>query len=202
MPRKPSQRGYTAVEMMVTMIVIVIAAAIAFFSLADTLPVTHVNTALDTTMQVLRSARQKAIDQRTTIQVTLNAPSSAVHSLTVYRIVPSGTPVFIETIPLPSDVQFYADPSLAGIPNPPDKVGNGQVAIDFEDPTTLSPGNQVYFLPDGSGRSSNGNVENGVVYIDRPGYWKFTRAISMFGATGRLRSWRLQQTSPGVWAWQ
>jgi Tfp pilus assembly protein FimT len=198
-----AQRGFSTIEMVVTAMILLIVAGISIFVLGNSLPAMHTNTGLQATMEVLRQARQTAIDQRRTMVVTFNAPSGSTHSITVQRVV-AGTidPKPLEQIPLPSDVQFAADAKLPQPPNTPDGIGNGTVAIDFEDAVSVTPGAQVYFLPNGSAQSPAGNLENGVVYIERPGYWQFSRAVTVFGGTGKIRSWRLQQVSKGVWKWQ
>jgi hypothetical protein len=189
--------------MIVTVAILLIVASVAVLTLGNSLPAMHTNTALQTTMQVLRQARQTAIDQRRTMVVTFNAPGGATHSITVQQMIGGViNPTAVEQVPLPSDVQFVADPKLPQPPNTPDGFGNGTVAIDFEDPVSATPGTQVFFLPDGSAQSAAGNLENGVVYIDKPGYWQLSRAVSVFGGTGKIRGWRLQQVSAGVWKWQ
>jgi len=203
MPPKRSQRGYSALEVTVTLMILLIVASVAVFTLGNSLPAMHTNTGLQTTVQVLRQARQTAIDQRRTIVVTFNAPAGATHSITVQEMVGGVIiPAALKQVPLPSDVQFFADPKLPKPPNTPDGFGNGTVAIDFEDAVSATPGTQVFFLPDGSAQSAAGNLENGVVYIEKSGYWQLSRAVSVFGGTGKIRGWRLQQISAGVWTWQ
>jgi hypothetical protein len=51
----------------------------------------------------------------------------------------------------------------------------------------------IYFLPDGSGQDLNGNINNGVLYIARAGDLYSSHAITFWGATGRIRGWRLFQ---------
>jgi hypothetical protein len=49
----------------------------------------------------------------------------------------------------------------------------------------------ISFYPDGSAHDLAGNLNNGVVYIARPGDLYSSRAITLTGATGRIRGWRL-----------
>jgi hypothetical protein len=49
----------------------------------------------------------------------------------------------------------------------------------------------IYFYPDGSAQDVNGNVNNGVVYLAMPGFINTSRAITLWGATGRLRGWHI-----------
>ncbi|MFZ0938410.1 MAG: hypothetical protein WAN63_03215, partial [Candidatus Sulfotelmatobacter sp.] len=59
----------------------------------------------------------------------------------------------------------------------------------------------VYFYPDGSARDINGNINNGLVYMGRPGSLMSCRAVTLWGATSRIRGWRLSQ-SGSVWSWR
>jgi len=63
--------------------------------------------------------------------------------------------------------------------------------------------NYVVFMPDGSAQDNLGNFNSGVVYLTRPSYtniYNSSRAITVWGATGRIRGWRLGQTA-GVGTW-
>ena len=47
-------------------------------------------------------------------------------------------------------------------------------------------------MPDGSAQDSLGNYNSGVVYLTRTGDTIYnSRAVSVWGATGRIRGWRL-----------
>jgi hypothetical protein len=83
----------------------------------------------------------------------------------------------------------------------PDGFGNGVLAIDF-DQGVAGGGikNQVMFMPDGSAHDVNGNWNSGIVYVLRPGDLYSARAVTLYGATGRIRGWRLL-SSPGGPQW-
>jgi hypothetical protein len=67
--------------------------------------------------------------------------------------------------------------------------------LDFDIGVTGAIPNQVAFMPDGSARDTNGNYNNGVLYLARTGDIYSTRAVSVFGASGRVRGWRLVNNS-------
>jgi hypothetical protein len=46
-------------------------------------------------------------------------------------------------------------------------------------------------MPDGSSQDVNGNLNSGVLYIAITGNLYSSRAISVLGATGRVRGWQL-----------
>jgi len=207
-------RGFTLFEVMVALAVLSIISAVASITLIPTLRNTHVNNAYDTVLMALRQARELAVAQNTIYLVTLNAyPSGSppanmpwcpvARTVTVTQILNnngtySNGPVLLTTC-LPTDVAFDAE---SGIPSTaattPDGLGTGASsgAIDF-DVGVASPGtNTVYFWPDGSSRDANGVFNSGVVYLALPGNLNSSRAITVLGATGRIRGWQLVN---GAW---
>jgi len=47
------------------------------------------------------------------------------------------------------------------------------------------------FWPDGSARDTSGNLNSGIIYVARDGDLYSSRAITVYGASGRIRGWRL-----------
>jgi hypothetical protein len=104
------------------------------------------------------------------------------------------------TYTIPGDVGFAVQ---AGFPaNTPDGFGAGINAIDFGQTLAGEPLNYVVFMPDGSSQDNLGNFNSGIVYLTRPGdnIYNSSRAITVWGATGRIRGWRLAQPA-GVATW-
>jgi hypothetical protein len=66
--------------------------------------------------------------------------------------------------------------------------------------------NFVAFMPDGSARDTNslGNYNSGVVYLTNPADPIYSsRAVTVWGATGRIRGWRLEnRAGSAVWVQQ
>jgi type II secretory pathway pseudopilin PulG len=109
---------------------------------------------------------------------------------------------------LPSDVAFSALSGLASVP-PPDGYGSSANSVDFGYTSNGNAGGTtktvLYFCPDGSAQTASGclgagNWDGGVVYLNGPvvysggmpsGYMPNSRAISLWGATGRIHGWRL-----------
>jgi hypothetical protein len=81
------------------------------------------------------------------------------------------------TIELPFDIKCQA---LTGIPTSPsatpDGFGTGSLALNFDIGVAGGIQNQVAFMPDGSARDTNGNFNNGVLYLARSGDVYSTRA--------------------------
>ncbi len=212
------QRGFSMLELAITMSISLIIAGVTFSTLQPLVLQNHVNSAYETTMMVLRNTRNLAITQGHQYQVNFfpTVGNPAAGGTPAYLQVQYQPPVVggiaqpiqqIMNYTLPPDVNFAAQ---AGIPtaNTPDGFGGGLTAIDFE--STAAPGvplnpPYVVFMPDGSAQDNLGNlIASGVVYITRPSGNMYTsKAITVWGATGRIRGWFLDQQAGGpIWEQQ
>ena len=190
-----STRGFTLIEAMVVVGIIMIASAMFFISIQPGLKQARVNNAYNSVLMTMRRARETSISERRVYFVTFTAPRTMT-------ITQAATGIVTNTFTLPSDVSFRAEP---GIPNTaaktPDHFGTASAAIDFDQGVTLGAKNVLYFQPDGSAQDVNSNVNNGVLYIARTGDILSSRAITVWGSTGRLRGWRLYDVA-GVKTWR
>src|SRR6202022_4539294 len=118
--------------------------------------------------------------------------------------VTGSSPAFVAAQPpmvLPNGVQFLA---LPGIPTTatttPDGLGSGANAIDL-DVGNGGGGTQVYFQPDGRALDALNRLKDGVVYVAHPNNLYSSRAVSVFGSTGRVKGWYLSRVGGGAgWA--
>lgn len=193
-PKRRRTRGFTMLEMLVVIAIIMIVSAVSVMNIWPAVANSRVDTAYQNAVLEVRQARQMAIDQRRQFIVTFIAPQTIQTQRQEQGI---GAPLtLIRTITLPWDIQFDAEKGIPTTPAAvPDGFGDGSTAINF------NKGNQIFFLPDGSARDANGVINNGVLYLARPGQIQTSRAITLFGATGRIKGWRIWNNA-GVWAWQ
>ncbi|MFY9559531.1 MAG: hypothetical protein WAQ52_04790 [Terriglobales bacterium] len=205
--------GFSLLEMAMVLAIMMIMSTITFMSLQPVLKQQRVTNAYNTVLSAMRQARDNAVAQRTSYVVFMDTTTTP-HSIRVSPtfVGPQGilAPV---TYSLPMDVNFSAEP---GIPNSnlntPDRFGVGARAIDFGytgQGAGIGGQNRIYFCPDGSAQDAaggigqcSGNPSNGVVYIARPGELMSSRALTVWGATGRIRGWRLYNNGAGGPAWQ
>jgi prepilin-type N-terminal cleavage/methylation domain-containing protein len=192
-----SANGFSLVELLTTVAVVLTAVSIAVLSTSSAVRAAHVEDAYQMILGQLRLARQIAIDKRTVCIVSFAAPGQ----ISLTQAFADGTPVTTTTLQLPHDVSFLA---ITGIPNTPtttpDGEGIGNRAIDF-DQVGGGGGAAVYFQPDGSAQDTTGRINDGVVYIAQSGQLMTSRAVTLLGTTGRVRGWRLVKVGAGV-AWQ
>jgi prepilin-type N-terminal cleavage/methylation domain-containing protein len=205
-------RGFSLIEMMIVIAIALTISGFAIFTSAGAVRDARVNGAYDTAFMQLRLARQRAIEERKRYIVTFGTPAVAggvtpfgapnAKSTQVY-VWGQGTPATqVSTIDLPSDVSFQA---ISGVPNSaatvPDGLGSGIAAIDFDQGVGAGAGNLVMFMPDGSAHDLAGNYNSGILYLARNSDLYSSRALTVFGTSGRIRGWRLTQTG-GVATWK
>jgi prepilin-type N-terminal cleavage/methylation domain-containing protein len=191
------QIGFSLIEMLIVMSILLIATAIGFIELRPAMNQIRVSNAYNTTLMTIRRAREAAIGQRRTYIVTFNnavVPNSV--TIAPASVTPGGLNV---TYTLPNDVFFTATAGLPAIG--PDGFGTGATAIDFDQNVGGGNKTSIYFFPDGSAQDVNNNTNNGVVYMGRNADLYSSMAITLWGATGRLRGWKLTNVA-GAPTWK
>jgi prepilin-type N-terminal cleavage/methylation domain-containing protein len=197
-------RGFSLIEMMVVVALILIVLAFSIMTIQPSLKQNDVTEGFNQTLMALRQARDFSVAQRQIYFVTLN---NAVNPNSI-TITQGSTGTVTATYFLPTDVAFVAWPGLpqspVAYPMTPDGFGVGATAIDFDQGVAGGVQNVIYFYPDGSAEDAVGNINNGVVYLaltGNTGYVSTSRAITLWGATGRLRGWHIY-TNAGKWYWR
>ena len=187
-------RGFSLIEMMVVVCLILIVAGFSIMAIQPSLKQGRVTQGYNATLMAMRQARDIAVAQRQIYFVTLNGVA-VPNQITITQ---GSTGLVTATYKLPDDVAFDAEPGLPTSPivppTTPDGFGAGATAIDFDQGIAAGAKNVIYFYPDGSATDVAGNINNGVVYITRPGDINNSRAITLWGATGRLRGWHVYKT--------
>jgi prepilin-type N-terminal cleavage/methylation domain-containing protein len=197
MPSRKSN-GFSLLELMITVSLGLVMAGVTFIYLTPQMNSNHVNSAYDTTLMALRNTRNLAITQSHQYYVNFNPAGFPAGTIQVQYQPPIVPPAIaappieqVNTYNIPTDVSFAVQ---AGFPaGTPDGFGTGLTAIDFESTVGVPlPCQCVVFMPDGSAQDSLGNYNSGVVYLTRTGDTIYnSRAVSVWGATGRIRGWRL-----------
>jgi len=209
--------GFSLVEMMITIAIIIIIAAISVMTLMPLLKQQHVINAYDTTLSVMRQARDCAVGQRTAYSMTFSTTATP-NTITVASVAPSSGTANLTgiscagTYQLPTDTQFLAQ---TGLPitaaTAPDNYYNSSLqAVDLGYAANgyTSGVQTVYFCPDGSAQNAqdgtgncSGSWDGGVVYIAQSGNLLSSRALTLWGGTGRIHGWRLYPLSGGGYQW-
>jgi len=211
-------RGYSLLEMMIVLAVIIILSSFAVFRMQTVLNQAHLDTAYDTTLSTLRNTRNLAIAQSYQYIVTFNPGAGTIQ---VLWQPPMPSPPAAQVCPatqvahtytLPGDITYGV---RAGFPTAaasvPDGFGTGAAPVDFGYLTNGGGGGSatVVFMPDGSIRDNSGgcaglgNYSSGVIYLTRAADTIYaSRAITVWGTTGRVRGWQLTQPGGPIWVQQ
>jgi len=210
---KRTKAGFSLVETVVTLAIIVTVASIAVIQIGPVVRTARVNTAAAYVLDEVRHTRERAIDERRRYRITFNSNAkSPFATMQVFQgnLNAAGALVYTpdSTLSLPFDMQFLA-PVNPVPPAAPDGICSQANPIDFAEGTACGEFTTITLNPDGSitdpGPNNipqgTGNLLNGVIYMGRPSDPLATRAVSFFGATGRTKGWRMIPTTGGTWAW-
>ena len=124
----------------------------------------------------LKLARDTAVAQRRSIEVQFVLPNELY---VIRRDLPTGT-TLLQSAVLENNTTFVR---FAGVPDTPDSFG-GAGAINLGGAAT------VLFTADGMFVDGAGTPVNGTVYVGQSGKTVTQRAVTVFGSTARIRTYR------------
>ena len=173
------QEGFSAIETLVVIGIISVVLAMALIKWMTILPNAKANSAMDQLLYRLRSAREQAIAHRHAVQVQF----VGTNQLTISELWSVGTP------PPPTTYTFEGGATymvFTGVPDTPMGFGNG-AAVYFEN---LSGGPPIMqFNSTGAFVDGGNTFVNGTVFLGMPGVTQSARAVTVLGATGRVREY-------------
>jgi Tfp pilus assembly protein FimT len=172
-----SQLGYTMIEMIIVGALVVTGSVVVIPVTMRMVNNARGDSSVVMTATFLQSARNRAVAERRNF--VLSFPSD--NSIQVSRVdVTDGTLTLVDTLILEDEQKFYRDGDTT---DTPDAFG-GTGAINF------SGQQPVMFTSDGSLIDTQGDVTNGTIFIGKIGNGETTGAVSIWGVSGLLRSWK------------
>ena len=170
--------GFTLIELMLTVGMMTVVGSMAAFQIGESTQGLKTNGAMRVVMAQMNTARELAITQRRYMQVNFTGTGT----IDVVRVdVPNGTTV-IASVPFEGAVTYGA---VADIPDTPDQFGIAGVSgVAFGTATSIR------FSSDGTLIDQTGSPINGTVFLNRGGLKSSARAVTVLGATGRVRGYR------------
>jgi hypothetical protein len=124
----------------------------------------------------LKMARETAINQRRSVEVQFTPPNF----MSVVRLnIPTGTTV-LSTAVLEHQTQFY---SFSSMPDTPESFGK-------TGPISFGSATSIRFNAEGQLVDQTGAILNGTVFVGKPGVPMTARALTVFGPTSAIRSYR------------
>jgi len=180
------QGGFSLLEALVAISIIMIASGMAIMNFSSVIPNHRANSAMDQVLSQLRSARAKAISHRCEVQIQF----VGTNQLTISELWLKGAPPPPTTVTFEGGATFMVFPGLPDIP-PPYNFGNAG-PIFFGGSSTPPP--IMKFTTNGSFINGGNALLNGTVFLGIPGNSQTARAVSVLGATGRVRQYHWDGT--------
>jgi len=202
---RSKQAGFSLLEMVIAVAIVLVATAAAIVNIVPSMKTSRSNSGMELVLGELRRAHERAIDERRIYRVTFVAPQTMLLEVGQVAVVGStitGTaPAFVQAQPpltLPVGTQFVVVPGIpTSVTATPDGFGTGVNAIDF-DQAIGGGGTQIYFQPDGRALDAANRLNDGVVYLAEPNNLFSSRAVTLYGSTGRVKSWILAPAKGGT----
>jgi prepilin-type N-terminal cleavage/methylation domain-containing protein len=187
-------RGFSMIEMCVVIAISLVIAGIAIIQAQPALMQIHANNAKDEVQGALRQARETAISDRRDVQVEflVNPPANPPGSYV--RLTRLGGLCCANTVILLTISNSVIFTTFAGEPDSPDGFGNGG-AIFFGGLAGGPPAGMMYQSDGSFVGVGTGLPINGTVFLGVPGQPTTARAITVLGATGRVRSYHISGTT-------
>jgi len=169
--------GFSLIEMGIVLMLACALAGIALINAQATMPGVHANKAMYQTIAQLRQGRQTAIAQRRSVQLNIGERNRIQ---LVRNDFPEGETV-LSTATFSNNFEFLQFSEVTE--DTPDEFGN-TAPVDFGGAAGLT------FLTDGTLVDASGNPVSGTIFIGLPDHPETARAVTVLGATGRIRGYR------------
>jgi type II secretory pathway pseudopilin PulG len=189
--RQVGQRGFSVTELMVVVVIGIVLTAAAMMQLNPALQQQRANAGADEVKSTLRLARETAVSDRRTVQVTFTNKNT----ISLYELAPGTTTLgaaFL-TVPIEGTVQFM---TFQGETDTPDGFSPTITVPDgvFFAGVDGGPTSGMMFQSDGTFTNGNGTPINGTVFLGVLNVTSSMRAVTVLGNTGRVTLWRVQST--------
>lgn len=178
--------GFSLIELLFALGIASVLAALAMPVSNQYVRWAKADSATEATLRVITGARDRAIAERRNIELTFVMPN--ILRLERENIDASGNTTSKTTeleVMLDNGQQFL---KFTGVPDTPDAFGNSS-AVTFG-------GTAPYmFASDGTLVDSSGDPVNGTILTGTPNQKETARAVTIFGASGLIRSWKWRGSS-------
>jgi prepilin-type N-terminal cleavage/methylation domain-containing protein len=189
---RTAEQGFSLIEMVVVVAIAFTVMAFAVMNTVGSSQNAQANAAMDAVISQLRQAREIAIAKRRNVQVQFTAPNQI--QLTILTLPGEAVPPVIAPTFLNSGLTFTVLPAT----DTPMKFGNS-TAISLQQPTGGGAWS-VMFTTSGAFcgtaqaaatlyQATNNNPVNASIFLGVVGKPSTARAVTVFGATGRVRSY-------------
>jgi Tfp pilus assembly protein FimT len=171
---------------MISLVIMAVMIAATIIRMQPVIQEWRANRAMYVVLGQLRWARQTSIAERRNIQVQFLGTNEIK---LIRQDQPAGQTV-LSDLYLLGQARYMV---VAGMPDTPDAFGNAD-PVEFAGVADGPP--IMQFQSDGTFVDGNGNPINGTVFLGIPQFSSTARAVTVLGATGRVRSWG---SAGGAW---
>lgn len=175
---RKSQQGFTLIEMIVVAAIVMVGSAVAIPVTMRMVNNARGDSAVVVAATFIESARNRAVSERRNMELTF--PNE--NTIRIDRVEwPSLTRTLIATATLEGEQEF----ARAGLVDTEDEL------CDEDAEALCFTGDEpVAFTSDGSLIDQAGDVVNGTIFIIKPGNLETARAVTIWGVTGMVRTWK------------
>lgn len=169
--------GFTLIEMMAVVSIMAVLLATTVAVSSRMIQQSKSDSATAALVNALGLARTRAISERRNFHVEFVNPNR----IQISRVeIPSSALTLVSDVYLENGFEFRRFP---GQPDTPDAFGAAT-------PTSFGNSNRRMFTSEASFVDSTGNVLNGSIFIGRQGDPMSARAVTLFGVTALVRTWK------------
>jgi prepilin-type N-terminal cleavage/methylation domain-containing protein len=188
------QAGFSLVEVMIVTAIMGVVTGIAVLTISSSRQGLIGDGAMRVVLAQMNQAKELAITQRRNMRLTFTGNNSVQ---IVREEVPGPTLTTLSSVPFENRLQYLRPAGVPDLTNPGNAPTLNELAAvaspSLSTSTAVAFGNgttQIRFAPDGTLVDQDGNTVNGTVFVALTNQTLSTRAIAIFGSTGRIRAYR------------
>lgn len=180
------QAGFTMLEILVVIGIMAIVTLIALPVSQKMITWARADSGNEFTLRAIQAARDRAIAERRNIQITFISPNKI--RLERQEVNAAGVTTGLTTVSEAILENGLVFTRFSGGPN------NTPDAFSYDTSATTFGGTAPFmFTSDGTFIDSAGDPVNGTVFVGQPNQPATARAVTVFGISGLLRSWKWRE---------